>query len=113
MDYRRDPELRNLSPHELDDHLFWAYQKAKSRWRKHMQKPVRRVRRFIRRSGKGKGCSKGKGASRFEFLARMDDFAIDAAFFGGKAGKVKSKGEHRSTGTGKGRRRNPSQLMDR
>ena len=106
LDYRGDPELQNLSPQQIDEHLFWTYQQAKSRWRKHMQKPVRRVRKFLRRSGKGKarGKGKGKGSSRFDFLANMDDSAVDAVFFGGKG---KPKGKRRSTGKGKGRRRNP------
>ena len=108
LDYRGDPELRNLSPHEVNEHLFWTYQKAKSRWRKHMQKPVRRVRRFLRRGGKGHSKGKGKGSSRFDFLANMDDAVVDTVFFGGKGkSKGKSKGKHRSTGKGKGRRRNP------
>ena len=64
LDYCGDSGLQNLSPPELDEHLFWAYQKAKSRWRKHMQKRVRRVRRFFRRSGNVKAGAKGKGASR-------------------------------------------------
>ena len=37
------------------EQLFWAYQRAKGRWRKFMNKPNRRVRRFFKRKGKGKG----------------------------------------------------------
>ena len=86
INYQEDPELRGMTPDQLDAHLFWAYQKAKSRWRKHMQKPVRRTRRFIRR--------KGKGASRYSFLADMDDAEVEETFFG--KGKGRGKGnDHR------------------
>eukprot|EP00959_Pyramimonas_sp_CCMP1952_P441742 9248158-Pyramimonas_sp.AAC.1 len=44
--------------------LFLAYQKRKRRWRRFTKKPVRRVRRIVRRSLKGKGRSKGKGKRR-------------------------------------------------
>jgi hypothetical protein len=52
-------------PQELDrdqaaEHLFWAHQQAKGRFRRFMRKPVRKVRRFIKRKGKGKGKGNGK-----------------------------------------------------
>eukprot|EP00959_Pyramimonas_sp_CCMP1952_P239621 5007650-Pyramimonas_sp.AAC.2 len=37
------------------EHLFWLLQQAKRRWRRFTRKPLRRVRRRIRRSFKGKG----------------------------------------------------------
>ena len=67
-----------------------------------MQKPVRRTRRFIRRTGKGKG--QGKGKSRYSFLAEMNDDEVEETFFG--EGKGYGKGK-RSPGKGKGRRKNP------
>ena len=61
-------------------HLFWAYSRAKAAWRSHMRKPVRRVRRFIRRKGKGKGKGRGKSASAF--FAEATDEEIEEVFFG-------------------------------
>ena len=95
-----DEATIGMTAQQVDEHLFWAYQQAKSRWRRHLRKPTRRVRRFLRRSGKGKG----KGKRRFAFLAELTDEQYDSVFFGGKG---KSKGKRRSTGKGKGRRRNP------
>ena len=89
INYQEDVELRGITPEQIDAHLFWAYQKAKSRWRRHMQKPVRRTRRFIRRKGKGKG--RGKGASRYSFLADMNDDEVEEVFFGKGKGHGKGK----------------------
>ena len=100
LNYQEEEELRGMTPEQMDAHLFWTYQRAKSRWRRHMQKPVRRARRFIRRKGKGKG--RGKGASRFSFLADMDDTEVEETFFG--KGKGRGNGK-RSSGKGKGRRK--------
>ena len=95
-----------MTPEQLDEHLFWLYQEAKSRWRKHMSKPTRKVRRFIRkrRNGRFKGKGKGKGHRRFAFLSEMSDEDYDSVFYGGKG---KSKGKSRTSGKGKGRRKNP------
>ena len=84
------------------EELFWTYQKAKGRYRQFMRKPVRRVRRFIKRKGKGKGKNPGY------FLSTLRDQEIEQMFFGkgGKKGKGKAKGK-RSSGKGKGRRGNP------
>ena len=101
MDYNAQ-DLQGLTPAQVDEHLFWQYQKHKSRWRKHMRKPTRRVRRFVKRRFGGK--SRGKGRSRFGFLAEMDDVTYDNTFFGGKGN---SKGRRRSSGFGRGRRKNP------
>ena len=46
---------------EQAQELFWLYQRAKGRYRQHQKKPVRKVRRFFRRTLNGKGQSKGKG----------------------------------------------------
>ena len=39
LDYEAG-DLRGLSGPQLDEHLFWEYQRAKGRWRKHMRKPT-------------------------------------------------------------------------
>ena len=64
-----------------------------------MNKPVRRVRRFIKRKGGGK--SRGKGRQRYLCLEQMPDQQVSTVFFGGKAGGG------RTTGKGKGRKKNP------
>ena len=73
-----------------------------------MNRPVRKLRRFIRRSyerGKGfKGKSKGRGKARHAYLAEMTDYDVDQVFFGGKG---KGGGKNRSSGKGKGRKKNP------
>ena len=105
-------EFHGMTPQQVDEHLFWIYTEAKSRWRKHMNKPTRKARRFVRknsshRSLRGKGLGKGKGkggASRFTFLSEMSEVDYDAIFYGGKG---KSKGKSRTSGKGKGRRKNP------
>ena len=101
-----DPQLAAMTPAQQDEHLYWQYQSAKSNWRKHMHKPARRVRRFFKRKGKGKGGKggKSKGAQRFAFLSDLSDEEYDHVFYGGKG---KSKGKRRSSGKGKGRKRNP------
>ena len=87
LDYSAE-DLHGMTGPQLDEHLFWEYQRAKGRWRKHMRKPTRRVRKFIRRKGskgKGKGKSsspfrgkgKGKGRNRFSFLAEMPEQEYD------------------------------------
>ena len=81
--------------------LFWSYQQAKGRYRKFMRKPVRRVRRFMKRKGKGKGKHPGF------FLQHLTDQEVEQTFFGkGPKGRGKGKGK-RSTGKGRGRRQNP------
>ena len=101
-----DPELQGMTQPEIDEHIFWQYQRAKTQWRRLTNKPTRRVRRFVKRTGKGKG-RKGKGKRRFTFLTEMSDEEYSQIFFGGKGKKGYGKGKHRSSGKGKGRRRNP------
>ena len=96
----------------IAQHLYWAYQVAKGHWRRFTGKPVRAVRRFIRRKGKGKGKgndgSKGKGkASKGKiFLAELPDDQVESVFKGKSKGKGGFKGK-RSTGKGKGGHGNP------
>ena len=93
---------------DVTEQLYWAYQQAKSQWRRHMQKPVRAVRRFARRylrnKGKGKGSfGKGKGRPNVSaFLAALDDAEVAQVFKGFRKG-----GGKRSSGKGKGRKQNP------
>lgn len=106
------PLPATASPNAVASHLFWAYQQAKSRWRNFMGKPVRAIRRFVRRKGKGKGKGKGKSGkagAATTFLAATSDEEVDQIFLGKGRGKG-SKGGHkgkRSSGKGKGRRLNP------
>ena len=92
------------TPDQKAEQLFWAYQRAKGRWRRFMNKPNRRVRRFFKRKGVGKGKSSGA------FLMSFNDQEIDSMFFGGSnKGRGKAMGK-RSSGKGKGRRMNPKGL---
>ena len=100
-----EADLVGLTTAQRTEHLFWSYQQGKSRWRRHMQKPTRRVRRFLKRDGH-KGSMKGKGKQRFSFLENVSYESTDNVFFGGKAAGKGKKGNHlRSTGKGKGRKR--------
>ena len=68
---------------------------------KFMRKPVRRVRRFLKRKGKGKGKNPGY------YLSTLSEGDLEQLFFAkGRPGKGKGKGI-RSSGKGKGRRMNP------
>ena len=96
-DYSDVPQ--GLDRDQTAEHLFWSYQQAKGRFRRFMRKPVRKVRRFIRRKGKGKGKHPGF------YLASLNDQDLEEMFFKGfRKGKGKGK---RSTGKGRGRRTNP------
>ena len=102
----------DATPEQLEAHLYWAYQKTKSQWRRHTGKPVRRFRRVIRRIGKFKGGGKGKGkgfgkgfrrgkGAHFTFLTETQVSEEVYAF-----GKARGKGKGRkgkSSGSGFGR----------
>ena len=102
------------SPNEVAHHLWWAYSTAKSSWRRFMGKPVRAVRRFLRRGGHTKGGGKGKGygkPSAQAFLTELPDdspsgLSATALFKGKQKGTGGNKGFH-SSGKGKGRKGNP------
>ena len=83
-DYR-DMIPSGLPESEITAHLFWSYSRAKAAWRSHTRKPVRKVRRFLRKKGKGKGKGHGKSASAF--FADATDEEIEEVFFG----KAKAK----------------------
>lgn len=87
-----DSELQNMSPQEADEWLFWQYAEAKRKWRHHTGKPVRALRRVLRRKGKGKGKH-----AFYDIAATLQQ----SAFFKGKG-----KG-NRTSGKGFGRRINP------
>ena len=76
LDYQA-PDLSGLTPEQQDEYLYWTYTQAKSRWRRHMQKPVRKVRRFIKLKGRGKG----QGKRRFSFLLEASDETVNSVFF--------------------------------
>jgi hypothetical protein len=98
-EYEDIEDFENLGEPQQAEELFWAYQRAKGRYRRFMRKPVRRVRRFLKRRGKGKGKHPGY------YLANLSEQEIESMFFAkGRKGKGKGK---RSSGKGKGRRQNP------
>ena len=55
------PEFAGLTEKQIGEKLWWNYTRNKSMWRKHMKKPVRKVRRFLKRSFPQSRGSKGKG----------------------------------------------------
>ncbi len=89
-------DLEGLTAGEADEHLFWQYTEAKRRWRSYTGKPVRALRRVLRRKGKGKGKGKVKG-SFFDITNALHESSYFRAK--GKGGK--------SSGKGWGRRQNP------
>ena len=77
-----------------------------------MKKPVRKIRRTIRREFGRKGKGKGKGKRRrlhgrgvLAFLASLPDTEYEEVLFG--KGKGKGKGRRNTSGKGKGRKGNP------
>ena len=115
-EYELPPDLPATATLAEVGQVLWAsYGRSKSNWRRfNGNKPVRAVRRFVRRKGKGKGKSSdgkgtGKGKRIGTYLAELPDQEIDTIFLGkGKKGGGKGfrKGK-RSTGFGKGRQGNP------
>ena len=100
---------------EQAQELFWPYQRAKGRYRQHQKKPVRKVRRFFRRTLNRKGkSSKGKGKrvtgkGMSSYLAELSQEDFDDMFFSkgkGKGSKGRSRGV-KSSGKSMGRRTNP------
>ena len=87
-------DLHGLTAPEADEHLFWQYAEAKRRWRRFTGKPVRSLRRVLRRKGKGKG----KVQNAF--------FDISGALMQSSYFKGKGKGG-KSSGKGFGRKHNP------
>ena len=71
MDYPE--EITGLPVDQRGEALYWAYSQSKKRWRRFSMKPTRKVRRFKKRKGKGKG-RKGKKGGRFSshFLAEPE-----------------------------------------
>ena len=87
-------DLQGMTNAQADEFLFGEYQHAKRRWRRFTGKPVRALRKVIKRKGKGKG----KG--RHSYL-NLEDLLHQSSYFKGKG-----KGG-RSSGKGFGRKLNP------
>ena len=103
---RDDPELQNIPVDQGTEDIFWAYERAKARWRRRNDfKPTRRVRRAIKRKGKGNG--KGWGKAAHNFRAIMSDEIARETFVGFGECKGEGKGKVRASGMGLGRSRNP------
>ena len=106
-----------LTPVEVTRTLWANYEYHKGRLRKHEQKPVRKVRRFIRKVFKTKGKGKGKGkrpqrlhgSALTAYVASFTDEEYELCFFGKKGnGKGRGAGKgKRSSGKGFGRKQNP------
>ena len=52
-------DVANLPPDQQAEQILFQYRHAKRRWRQFTEKPVRRIRRFVRRKG-GKGGGKSR-----------------------------------------------------
>ena len=52
-------------PNQVSEHLFFQYRHAKRRWRRWSQKPVRRVRRYFKKTAYTKDYGRGKSRGRF------------------------------------------------
>lgn len=92
QDNQPEVDLQDMTPQEADEWLFWQYAEAKRRWRHHTGKPVRALRRVLRRKGKGKGKH-----AYFDISSTLQQ----SAFFKGRGKGGKSSGK------GFGRRINP------
>ena len=88
-------DLQGMSAPQMDEYLFGQYQAAKKRWRRFTGKPVRSLRRVLKRKGKGKG----KGF-RGNYL-NLDGLLQQSSYFKGKGKGGKSSGK------GFGRKTNP------
>ena len=91
-------DLQGMTAQQVDEYLFGQYQHAKRRWRRYTGKPVRALRRVLRRKGKGKGTHKGVRPS---FL-NIGELLSQSSYF-----RSKGKGG-KSSGKGFGRRMNPT-----
>ena len=94
IDYS-DQRFANLSPGQIDAKIYWEYGTAKRQWRRHMGRPTRKVRKFLKKNTghrllRGKGKGRGRGAQRYAFLAELSQDQVDEVFFGGR-GKGKGK----------------------
>ena len=86
------PEFQGLTPAQISEKIWWGYARAKSTWRKHMHKPVRRVRRVIKRNGTVKdGKAKvGTYASRNAAIKRLRKYSLGAK--AAKESELQAKG---------------------
>ena len=88
-------DIQGMSAPQVDEYLFGRYQEAKRRWRRFSGKPVRALRRVLKRKGKGKG--KGYRGS----YLNIDGLLQQSSYFKGKGKGGKSSGK------GFGRKINP------
>lgn len=72
-------DLQGMTEHQADMYLFGEYQHAKRRRRRYTGKPVRALRRVLRKKGKGKG-KKGRNDSFLNIL----QFLQESAYYKGK-----------------------------
>ena len=86
-------DLQGMTNGQADEYLFGQYQQAKKRWRRYTGKPVRSLRRVLKRKGKGKG-------KRNSYL-NLDSLLQQSSYFRGKGKGGKSSGK------GFGRKQNP------
>ena len=89
-------DLAGMNNGQVDEYLFGRYQHAKRRWRRFSGKPVRAIRRTLRKKGKGKGSKGGLGHAYLNI-----NEVLQNSYFKGKG-----KGGN-SSGKGFGRRINP------
>eukprot|EP00959_Pyramimonas_sp_CCMP1952_P020342 429272-Pyramimonas_sp.AAC.2 len=90
--------------------LFLGDQKHKRCWRRFMKKPVRKVRRIVRRALKGKGRRRTKGKGKRRRLHGTGTLAVFASLTGPQyEGMFLGTGRNRrhTSGKDKGRRGNP------
>ena len=108
-------DVQHLDDKDIEQELSWIYQRAKGRYRQYQKKPVRRVRRFLRkhltnlrqgRHGNSRRLT-GRGVTNFVSSLTNDEYA---KLFFGEGGKGKGRGYAkgvRSSGKGMGRQKNP------
>ena len=66
-------EFTGLTTQQISEKLWWAISRSKNLWRKHMQKPVRKARRFFKRSFPQLRQPKGKGKGRYNAMIQTDE----------------------------------------
>ena len=89
QDIQGGPDVSRMTDAEASENLYWAYRRAKRNWRRFTGKPVRKFRRFVKRSFKGKGKGSSKGGKSRSFMYTSDDVVYLL--------KGKGKGDRRNT----------------
>ena len=91
-------EAASLMPPQIDESFYSRFESARRSWRRHMGRPVRRSRRFVKRA-KGGSKGLGKGNRRYGFLADITVTAHHQIFPAGTSGR-KRGGKTRKGNTG-------------